>query len=48
MIADARLTLLPSWPSTSRLPDLAALRECFAPAPVSLPNIVVPLTPLVA
>jgi hypothetical protein len=31
-----------------RLPDLAALRERFAPDPASLPNIVVPLTPLVA
>jgi hypothetical protein len=31
-----------------RLPDLVALRERFAPNPASLPNIVVPLTPLVA
>jgi hypothetical protein len=31
-----------------RLPDLAALRERFAPDAASLPNIVVPLIALVA
>jgi hypothetical protein len=34
--------------AAGQLPDLAALRERFAPDPTALPEVVVYLTPLIA
>jgi hypothetical protein len=34
--------------AAGQLPDLAALRERFAPDPAALPEVVVHLTPLIA
>jgi hypothetical protein len=41
-------TLLAADLAANQLPDLAALRERFAPDPAALPEVVVHLTPLVA
>jgi len=41
-------TILAADLAAGRLPDMAALRERFAPDPAALPEIVVQLTPLVA
>jgi hypothetical protein len=41
-------TILATDLAAGRLPDMAALRERFAPDPAALPEIVIHLTPLVA
>ena len=41
-------TLLAADLAAGQLPDLAALRERFVPDPAALPEVVVPLTPLIA
>jgi hypothetical protein len=41
-------TILATDLAAGRLPDMAALRERFAPDPAALPEIVVHLTPLIA
>ena len=38
----------PPTSAASQLPDMAALRERFAPDPAALPEVVVHLTPLSA
>ena len=41
-------TLLAADLAADQLPDLAALRDRFAPDPAALPEVVVHLTPLIA